>query len=469
MNFQLKSVQNTFLADIETPVSIYLKLRDHYAETLLLEHAEDVNTRGCSYICCDPIASIVLEQQTLVKKFPSGVTESEEIASGENLVEKIDAFRKSFRVENSTDRFSVDGLFGYFNYESINYFENINISKPSEQDTEIPTIRLSVYRYVIVYDHFYHKITIINFFTGEKYTTCNTEVIEKIIRFRHVNTFPFSLTSEETSNLSDDEYIDIVNKGKEHCFEGDVFQIVLSRQFEVRFKGDEFNVYRSLRSINPSQYLFYFDYGSYRLFGSSPEAQLKINAGKATLHPIAGTYKRTGIDTEDNRLAQALKEDIKEQAEHVMLVDLARNDLSKTYKKIEVPVFKYVQTFSHVLHMVSEVTGEDPVEAVSPLKILADTFPAGTLSGAPKYRAMQLIDEYEKKPRGFYGGCVGYIGFDGDCNQAIMIRSFQSKNNKLYYRAGAGVVAASVPENELAEVNNKIAALRKAIKTANSF
>lgn len=469
MNFMLKSVQNTFLADIETPVSIYLKLRDHYAETLLLEHAEDVHTEGYSYICCDPIASIVLEQSTLTKTFPSGATEAEEITKGENLAEKIDTFRNSFTVENSTDRFSVDGLFGYFNYESINYFENINISKPSEQDTEIPTIRLSIYRYVIVFDHLHHKITIINFFTDEECTNSDTGVIEHILRFRHFNTFPFTLTSEETSNLSDNEYIDIVNKGKEHCFKGDVFQVVLSRQFEVAFKGDEFNVYRSLRSINPSQYLFYFDYGSYRLFGSSPEAQLKINAEKAILHPIAGTYKRTGINVKDNRLALALKKDIKEQAEHVMLVDLARNDLSKTFKKVEVPVFKQIQTFSHVLHMVSEVTGEEPIETISPLKVLADTFPAGTLSGAPKYRAMQLIDEYEKKPRGFYGGCVGYIGFNGDCNQAIMIRSFQSKNNKLYYRAGAGIVAASVPKNELAEVNNKIAALRKAIKTANSF
>jgi anthranilate synthase component 1 len=468
MNLHLKSVSHTRLADTDTPVSIYLRLRDRFAETLLLEHAEDAHTRGFSYICCDPLAGITLDDQLLTCTYPDGRIHTELISAGQNLVEKIDGYRKMFTTDRPDEKFAVSGLFGYFSYNAVPYFEQIRISRSSDESRKIPDIRLAVYRYVIVYDHFKHELTIVHFYYSAQDFT-GTSIVDDALRFRHTEAYPFKVTAEERSDQDDKTFLEIVEKGKQHCYRGDVFQVVLSREFEISFTGDEFNVYRALRSINPSQYLFFFDYGGYRLFGSSPEAQLKIHSGKATLHPIAGTYRRTGSEPEDKKLATALLADKKEQAEHVMLVDLARNDLSKTFKKIEVPVFKRIQAFSHVLHIVSEVTGEDPVNEVSPIKVLADTFPAGTLSGAPKYRAMQLIDEYECSDRGFYGGCLGFVGFDGSCNQAIMIRSFLSKNNLLRYRAGAGIVAASIPENELAEVNNKIAALRKAIQIADSI
>ena len=229
--------------------------------------------------------------------------------------------------------------------------------------------------------------------------------------------------------------------------------------------GDEFNVYRALRSVNPSPYLFFFDYGDYKLMGSSPEAQLVIQNDKAFVHPIAGTFKRTGDDDADKMATEALLKDSKENAEHVMLVDLARNDLSRLCDEVKVEHYKQVQYFSHVIHLVSEVTGKVR-EGSNPFELVAKTFPAGTLSGAPKFKAIGLIDAYEPTPRSYYGGAIGFMGFDGSCNHAIMIRTFLSMNNTLTYQAGAGVVAASNPESELQEVNNKLRALKKAIDLA---
>jgi len=257
----------------------------------------------------------------------------------------------------------------------------------------------------------------------------------------------------------------MVKKGIASCHRGDVFQIVLSRRFEQPFTGDELNVYRALRSINPSPYLFFFDYGDYKLMGSSPEAQIIIKNGKAVVHPIAGTFKRTGDDETDKKEADRLLLDAKENAEHVMLVDLARNDLSRLCDDVKVEHYREVQYFSHVIHLVSEVSGSVR-PGTNPFELLAKTFPAGTLSGAPKIKAMQLIDAFEPTARGSYGGGIGFVGFDGSCNHAIMIRTFLSKQNTLVYQAGAGVVAASKPENELQEVNNKLGALKKAIEFA---
>ena len=257
----------------------------------------------------------------------------------------------------------------------------------------------------------------------------------------------------------------MLTRGKEHCFRGDVFQIVLSRQFSQKYKGDEFQLYRALRSVNPSPYLFYFDYGDYRIFGSSPEAELRIKKGRAIINPIAGTFRRTGNDEQDRILAEKLCADPKENAEHVMLVDLARNDLSRNADDVRVDNYREVQYFSHVIHLVSEVSGKLPGDS-NMISVLGDSFPAGTLSGAPKHRAMQLIDRYENQRRSYYGGTIGFIGFDNSLNHAIMIRSFLAKSNTLFYQAGAGIVAGSVEENELQEVNNKLAALKKAIEIA---
>lgn len=334
-----------------------------------------------------------------------------------------------------------------------------------DEPNAIPLMRYRLYQYVIVINHFKDELYICeNKFKGIE---SDLDLIVNVIRSKDVPVFPFAATGEETSNLTDEEYMAIVEKGKQSCHRGDVFQIVLSRRFQQAFTGDEFNVYRALRSINPSPYLFYFDYNDYRLMGSSPESQVIIKNNKAIVHPIAGTFKRTGNDEEDEVLAEKLLKDPKENAEHVMLVDLARNDLSRYTDKVHVSSYKKVNYYSHVIHLVSEVTGTLKPET-NPFALLASTFPAGTLSGAPKVKAMQLIDSYEKTARGYYGGAIGVIGFNGELNHAIMIRSFLSKQNTLFYQAGAGIVDASVAESELQEVNNKLNALKAAIKRAES-
>ncbi|MDN5396252.1 MAG: anthranilate synthase component I family protein, partial [Chryseobacterium sp.] len=335
--------------------------------------------------------------------------------------------------------------------------------KPQSPEVEIPILRYRLYQYVIAINHYNDEMHIIeNQIPGLK---SELYLLENLIRNQNTPVYPFEKTGDETSNLTDEEYIELVKTAQKHCMRGDVFQLVLSRRFEQKFKGDEFNVYRALRNINPSPYLFFFDYGNYKLFGSSPESQLIIKDHKAIIHPIAGTFKRTGHLETDLESIEALKNDPKENAEHTMLVDLARNDLGKLGKNVTVTKLKEIQLFSHVIHMVSEVTAELP-ENINPLDMVSATFPQGTLSGAPKHKALQLIDQYEKDSRGYYGGCIGMIGLNGTCNQAIMIRTFLSRNNTLYYQAGAGLVAKSIPENELQEVNNKLNALKKAVDKA---
>ncbi|RQO29821.1 anthranilate synthase component I [Taibaiella sp. KBW10] len=457
------------LADTETPISVYLKLRDHFAETLLMESADHSNPENdFSYICCAPIAGISLSGNILEHKFPDGHNIRKEMTADINLVQEIDDYLNRFAVAEHPYHFDVNGLFGYLNYDTVRYFENITLDATKPSLKQIPDVRLNLYHFVIVFDHFRNELYIVVLGDPEQ-AEQDIALIAQYIDHRSVPSYPFKTTAAERSNFEDEAFLEVIEKGRQHCFRGDVFQVVLSREFETPFSGDDFNVYRALRSINPSQYLFYYDYGSYRLMGSSPEAQLKIREGKASIHPIAGTYRRTGNKEEDLKLAIALKADKKENAEHTMLIDLARNDLSKCFGKVSVTALKELLFYSHVIHMVSEVTGADPVSATAKFGVVADTFPAGTLSGAPKHKAMQLIDRYEPTARGYYGGSIGYVGFDGNFNQAIMIRSFLSKDHTLYYRAGAGVVAASVAKNELMEVNHKIAALRKAIEAAQNL
>ncbi|HOO85358.1 MAG TPA: anthranilate synthase component I family protein, partial [Prolixibacteraceae bacterium] len=354
----------------------------------------------------------------------------------------------------------VNGLWGYTAYDAIQYFETIKLRERDNNEAQIPEIRYAFHRYVIAINHFNNDVTLIeNLLEGQE---SNAREITGILLNQNVVTFQFKTEGEETSNITDEEYMQMVDEGRKHCFLGDVFQIVLSRRFRQKFSGDEFNVYRALRRINPSPYLFYFDYSNYRIFGSSPEAQLIVNNGKAIINPIAGTFKRTGDDESDRQLAIDLSEDKKENAEHVMLVDLARNDLSRNSKNVKVDNYREVQYYSHVLHLVSEVSGElDP--DTNTVKVFGDTFPAGTLSGAPKFKAMEIIDRLENVGRSYYGGAIGFLGFNGNINHAITIRTFLSKNNTLIYQAGAGVVSESKRENELQEVNNKLGALKKAI------
>ncbi|PWJ40099.1 anthranilate synthase component 1 [Sediminitomix flava] len=458
------------LADTITPVSLYLKLRDRFANSILLESSDYHGTENSfSYICADPMASFKVQNGDVEFSFPDGQKVNRQLEKPSDAVMHLNTFLNSFSdcseqdlPEDKQGKFITNGLFGYMGFDAVQYYEDIKFE--NEDRDEIPQIYYNVYRYVIAIDHFHNELYILEHHYGEDKESRLDEIAE-LINSQNVPTFGFNRTGEETSNFEDKEFLEVLKKGKEHCYRGDVFQIVLSRRFATAFQGDEFNVYRALRSINPSPYLFYFDYGSFKIFGSSPEAQIVLNNQQATIYPIAGTFRRTGNDTADAELAQKLLEDPKENAEHVMLVDLARNDLSRNGEQVKVEVYKEIQYYSHVIHLVSKVSAKLTDETV-PVQVVADTFPAGTLSGAPKYKAMELIDRYENGSRSYYGGAIGFMGFNGDFNHAIMIRSFLSKNNHLQYQAGAGVVAKSSEESELQEVHNKLAALRTAMNLA---
>lgn len=464
---ELKTVVKRLLADVYTPVSIYLRLRDRFRDTILLESTDHhAAENSWSFICINAIGGIEISSgQKVETKFPGQKPESALIDNVSEVPNLLWDFMQRFSADekNSKQTKFAQGLYGYTTFDAVQFFDTVNLANANAQQPTIPLMRYRLYQYVIAFNHFKDELFICeNQFPGVE---SEIALVESLIRSKDVPVYPFKLKGGERSNLSDDDYKEMVSKGIQSCYRGDVFQIVLSRRFQQGFTGDEFNVYRSLRSVNPSPYLFFFDYGDYKLMGSSPESQLIIKDGKALVHPIAGTYKRTGDDKVDQLETERLLKDAKENAEHVMLVDLARNDLSRVCDNVKVEHYKQVQYYSHVIHMVSEVTGTVRNHN-NPFELMAKTFPAGTLSGAPKFKAMELIDSYEPTARSYYGGAIGFMGFDGSCNHAIMIRTFLSKNNTLTYQAGAGIVAVSVPENELQEVNNKLGALKKAIEFA---
>ncbi len=465
MEYQLKTHFKKILADTITPVSVYLKIRDRFPNSILLEGSDyHANDNSFSYICCNPIASIKVENEIITQQFPDGTTEEIDIDSKTDVVTIIENFSRRFKSDDNGFKFIDNGLFGYMAYDSVRYYEDIKISK-KDNSIAIPDIYYAVYKNIIAINHFKNEAYIFsNCYNSES----NISEIEQILQVKNFASYNFTLDGEVASNLKDEEFKEQVALAKKHCQRGDVFQLVLSRRFSQGFKGDEFNVYRALRSINPSPYLFYFDYGDFKIFGSSPEAQLIVQEGKAEIHPIAGTFKRTGNDEKDAILAKELTEDVKENSEHVMLVDLARNDLSRNGNMVEVANYREVQFFSHVIHLVSKVTGIKK-KNIPTMKVVADTFPAGTLSGAPKHMAMQLIEKYEKTSRGYYGGAIGFMDFNGNFNHAIMIRTFLSKNHQLHYQAGAGLVAASNQEDELQETYNKLGALTKALQIAETI
>ena len=468
-------IQTTFkkmLADVYTPVGIYLRLRDRFRDTILLESTDfHAGENSYSFIGINAVAGIEISDANAIEfKLPGQTAERIKLVKGADVPTLLNDFMKRFEIKEAAVKpvNFAQGLFGYTTFDAVQFFENLTLNpSPKERDlSSIPLMRYRLYQYVIAINHFKDELFICeNHFSGIE---SEVDLIESLIKSKDVPGFPFKSCGEESSNITDADYIAMVKKGIASCHRGDVFQIVLSRRFEQKFMGDEFNVYRALRSINPSPYLFYFDYGDYKLMGSSPESQLIVDKGKAIVHPIAGTFKRTGDDEEDKALAIKLENDEKENAEHVMLVDLARNDLSRMCSEVEVTQYKKINYYSHVIHLVSEVTGKVGPEA-NPFKLMATTFPAGTLSGAPKIRAMQLINEFETTTRSYYGGAIGFIGFDGSVNHAIMIRTFLSRNNTLVYQAGAGVVAVSNPESELHEVNNKLNALKQAIVLAQNI
>lgn len=464
MKYTIRTNSKKLLADTVTPVNIYLKLRDVYAGSLLLESSDyHGHENSLSFICCQPMAGFAVKDGVVEKRFPDGRIERSAVDVGHDVIRQLETFRSAFQDASGPGRYAHLGLFGYMAYDAVRYFEDVTIDP---KDKSIPDILYRLYKYVIVVDHFSNDLVVYEHrVDGEGETDAGLDFLIQTIFTNRFSTYRFGRVDGESSNFSDDEFLEVIRKGREHCFRGDVFQIVLSRRFSCAFRGDEFNVYRALRSINPSPYLFYFDYGNFRLFGSSPEAQLQVKNGAANIFPIAGTFRRSGNDQEDAEIANRLTLDEKENAEHVMLVDLARNDMSRNAERVSVEVFKEIQFYSHVVHLVSKVTGKVGSDS-SIVKMAADTFPAGTLSGAPKHMAMTLIDRYENVNRGFYGGAIGYLGFDDSFNHAIMIRTFLSHRNTLIYQAGAGIVSRSEPRNELEEVNNKLAALRQAVVMA---
>ena len=547
---KLTASVNHYSADTLTPVGLYLRLRDEFPQSLLLE-CTDFSSRqdAYSYICLNPVAGIEVTENEIREYYPGIPLKIRPIEKTGDIAGVVDRFAGTINITNLPEEKVLPGIFGFTSYEAINMFDNVNIENRGTP-SPLPLLKYDLYSVVIAVNHFNGTMSVceldeeageeagrkaseasevsvkagekdgekasevsvkageeagrkaseasiksdeeageitggkadektsgkadletgeqVREKTGEKIAGSLTRRIVSLLANRNTTTFPFRIKGSEKSNLSDEKYIDMVVQGKKHCARGDVFQIVLSRRFEQEFQGDEFSAYRALRSVNPSPYLFYFDYLGYKLFGSSPEAQLQISEGTATINPIAGTISKTGDKLSDEGLAKALLADPKENSEHSMLVDLARNDLSRHSKNVKVSTYKEVHAYSHVIHLVSTVCG-DLTGPENRYKVFADTFPAGTLSGAPKHRAVQLIDEIEPTRRGYYGGAIGYIGLSGSLNHAIMIRSFASYDGKLVFQAGAGIVIDSVPEKELNEVKSKLSALRQALKMAENI
>ena len=458
---KLNNYHKKIFADTITPVEVYLKIRDIYPNSLLLENSDYMlANNNYSFICFNQIGYIKIKNNEITFSYPGEAVTSMQLSKNEKVSDVIHKYLDRFETSKSDLKFLNNGLFGFMSHESVKYFDSINIE--NKDDFDIPDIYYGLYQNIIAISQYNHEAHI---FCNTIDNSSNLESIEAILNNKSYSVFSFKKDGQPESTITDNEYLDYVKKAKDHCKRGDVFQLVLSRRFMKKFSGDEFNVYRALRSINPSPYLFLFDYGDYKIFGSSPEAQIIIKDGKSEIHPIAGTFKRTGNDEEDHITATELAKDPKENSEHIMLVDLARNDLSRSGNNVKVEKNREIQFYSHVIHLVSKVTAILK-KNIKPFKVVEDTFPAGTLTGAPKHKALELIEKYEKVNRNFYGGAIGYIDFNGNFNHAIIIRSFFSQNNILNYQAGAGIVIDSVPEKELEEVKNKLGALDKALNDA---
>ena len=476
--FKYTTTSKTILADLYTPVGVYMRLRDLYPQSALMESSDyhDANNSR-SFIGINPMASVAIGHGVVSLVYPDGTTERKPLTKDFGSAEAIHSLID--RIQVTGDDACIMGMFGYTSFNAVRYFENIDVKDETQAKNDAPDMLYILYKVVIVFDHHNNLLKVVGLNENDN-DNQDIDGILKAMNKASVKAYDFHPVGDVRSTLTDDEHRENIRRGIRHCLRGDVFQIVLSRRFIQKYEGDDFKLYRALRSINPSPYLFYFDFGGFRIFGSSPETHCRIEGRKAYIDPIAGTTKRTGDAEADRRGAEFLRNDPKENAEHVMLVDLARNDLSRNCHNVKVEYYKDIQYYSHVIHLVSRVSGEldGPTGNVTPdgkplgadpIKAFIDTFPAGTLSGAPKVRAMQLISEYEPHNRGAYGGCIGIIGLDGSLNQAITIRTFVSRNGELWFQAGGGIVAKSDVEYELQEVNNKLGALRKAIEKAEAL
>ena len=463
--FKFHTTSKTILADLYTPVGVYMRLRDLYPQSALMESSDyHDQSNARSFIGLNPIASVAVGHGVATVLYPDGSSMQHEVGKDYTTDKAIHALIDNIEVEGDDAGFC--GLFGYTSFNAVRYFEDIAVKDETQSKNDAPDVLYILYKVVIVFDHHNNMLKVVSL--SDSSDDSDVSDVLKAMNKASVQAYGFHPVGDVVSTLTDDEHRENIRRGIQHCLRGDVFQIVLSRRFIQKYEGDDFKLYRALRSINPSPYLFYFDFGGFRIFGSSPETHCRILGRKAYIDPIAGTTKRTGDEEADKQGAQYLRQDPKENAEHVMLVDLARNDLSRNCHHVKVDFYKDLQYYSHVIHLVSRVSGELD-EGADPIKAFIDTFPAGTLSGAPKVRAMQLISEYEPHNRGAYGGCIGIIGLDGSLNQAITIRTFVARNGELWFQAGGGIVAKSDVEYELQEVNNKLGALRKAIAKAETL
>ena len=463
--FKFHTTSKTILADLYTPVGVYMRLRDLYPQSALMESSDyHDQSNARSFIGLNPIASVAVGHGVATVLYPDGSSMQHGVGKDYTTDKAIHALIDNIEVEGDDAGFC--GLFGYTSFNAVRYFEDIAVKDETQSKNDAPDVLYILYKVVIVFDHHNNMLKVVSL--SDSSDDSDISDVLKAMNKASVQTYGFHPVGDVVSTLTDDEHRENIRRGIQHCLRGDVFQIVLSRRFIQKYEGDDFKLYRALRSINPSPYLFYFDFGGFRIFGSSPETHCRILGRKAYIDPIAGTTKRTGDEEADKQGAQYLRQDPKENAEHVMLVDLARNDLSRNCHHVKVDFYKDLQYYSHVIHLVSRVSGELD-EGADPIKAFIDTFPAGTLSGAPKVRAMQLISEYEPHNRGAYGGCIGIIGLDGSLNQAITIRTFVARNGELWFQAGGGIVAKSDVEYELQEVNNKLGALRKAIEKAETL
>lgn len=473
--YEFQTCSKRLLGDLHTPVGIYMRLRDVCPQSVLMESSDyHGNDNARSFIAINPLARIAVGHGVITASFPDAIDKRQTIDSSakghakETVINAVNSFIRQFDVTGEGSAFC--GLYGYTSFNAVRYFEDIPVEDETMAENDAPDILYVLYRDIIVFDHFNNQMTIVTLVPkgqgeqGEK----QLADIESLMNRANIHPYGFRPVGETSSTLTDEQHKANIRRCVQHCIRGDVFQIVISRRFIQRYEGDDFKLYRALRSINPSPYLFYFDFGGFRIFGSSPETHCRIEGNSAYIDPIAGTTKRTGNPEQDKKNAEFLRNDPKENAEHVMLVDLARNDLSRNCHGVEVEFYKDMQFYSHVIHLVSRVRGTLD-DNQSQIKAFVDTFPAGTLSGAPKVRAMQIISELEPHSRGVYGGCIGFIGLDGQLNQAIVIRTFVARNGELWFQAGSGVVAKSNDQYELEECNNKLGALVKAIHLAETM
>ena len=467
--YQMVPVFYEVLADYMTPIRMFQALRKEGTPCFMLESVENKDQWGrYSFIGINPKSEIKISGKELEV---DGVKQEEKFKMSylSDLIEKY----KSPVMEDYPKL--TGGLIGYFGYDMIRQVEK-KLTNVPENDLKMPECHLCMYDEIIAFDHLANKAVIIqNIHKGDNIKQKYEELEDKAELILHKMERPVSLSkdrftpakAEVTSNLTKGQYEANVKKAKKYIKNGDIFQVVLSQRFEVETDVDPFDVYRCLRTLNPSPYLYLFDFIDYQVVGASPEKLVSVLNGIVATKPIAGTVPRGKTKEEDDMLVRQLVNDPKERAEHTMLVDLGRNDVGKVSKfgTVEVKNFMTVEKYSKVTHLVSDVQGELRDDE-NPINALMSVLPAGTLSGAPKVRAMEIIDELENKKRGVYGGTVGYLGFDGNIDTCIAIRTVVFKDGKGYVQAGAGIVNDSVPEKEFMETKNKALAVVNAVKEA---